>query len=76
MQILNVLIPTLLLVGIAVIGIGLNILLRNKKFPQHNIGRNKHMKEKGIVCAQTLDRQERKKLAKEKKYDDLKLYEA
>lgn len=50
-----------ILVGVSLIGLGLNIFFRKGgKFPETHIGRNKAMKDKGITCASSTDRDERK----------------
>ncbi|MGL5683408.1 MAG: hypothetical protein ACRDDZ_10230 [Marinifilaceae bacterium] len=41
-------------------GLGIAMLIKKGgKFPETHIGRNKNMKDLGITCAQTTDRQER-----------------
>lgn len=51
----------LILVALALIGLSIGLLLKKDgKFPEIHIGRNKHMKDKGIDCANTTDRKERK----------------
>ena len=45
---------------IAMLGFAVTILIKKKgKFPQTHIGRNKHMKDRGIHCARTTDRLDR-----------------
>lgn len=47
----TVLIATLILVGLAFVGLGINILFRrNGKFPEHEVGSNQEMKNLGITC--------------------------
>ncbi len=47
-----------ILLGIALIGLGITMLIKkNGKFPETHIGKNKAMKERGINCANTTDRQ-------------------
>lgn len=40
----------IVILAIAFIGIGFNIFLRNKKFPQTSIGKNKNMAKLGLTC--------------------------
>lgn len=50
----------LILVALSIIALSIGILLKkNGRFPETHIGRNKHMKDKGISCANTTDRRER-----------------
>ncbi len=65
---IKVLLLSLLLVGIAFLGIGFNIVFRRKKFPDTHIGGNKEMQKRGIYCAKTTDGIERKGLSKNNKY--------
>jgi hypothetical protein len=54
---------TSLLVGLAVIGLGISIFFTKKRqFPESHVGRNKAMQERGIDCVLTADRKERAKL--------------
>lgn len=56
----TVFIIVLILLGIALVGLGITILIKkNGKFPETHIGRNKAMKDRGINCANTTDRLER-----------------
>ena len=58
---MQVIIAALILVGIAVILLGINILFKKKgKFPNFHIGGNKAMKERGIYCATTTHKLEQK----------------
>ena len=49
----------LILVGIALVLLGIGILLK-RGFPETHIGRNKHMRVRGINCANTTDANDRK----------------
>lgn len=49
---LKVLIPTILLVGVSGIFLGIRMLiLKNGKFPETEVGHNKEMRKRGIICA-------------------------
>jgi hypothetical protein len=49
---------SLLLVFIAIAILGFRIFFfKNKQFPSLHIGQNKHLKEKGISCATSQDRE-------------------
>lgn len=51
---------TILLIGIAFLGLGISTFFcKKKKFPDTHIGKNKTMKERGIYCAATTDYKER-----------------
>lgn len=49
-----------ILIGLSLIGLGIGMLLKKGgKFPETHIGKSKAMKDRGITCAKTTDRQER-----------------
>ncbi len=49
---LTVLIASLVIVGIAVLGLGLNIFFRkNGRFPDSEVGTNPNMRKMGLTCA-------------------------
>lgn len=51
----------LILVGLSLVALSIGILLKKGgRFPEIHIGRNRHMKDKGIDCANTTDARERK----------------
>jgi len=51
---LQLLIPSLILVGLAFIGLAFNILFRKKgKFPETGVGHNPEMKKRGLSCARS-----------------------
>lgn len=60
-----VLIAALVVVGIAVFLLCFNIIFRKKPFPDGEIGRNKELRRRGIICA----KEEEMKIWKKKKYD-------
>ncbi|MFO7869729.1 MAG: hypothetical protein R6U95_10575 [Bacteroidales bacterium] len=41
----------LVFVGLAVVGLGVNIFFRKKKFPETEVGQNKDMRALGLSCA-------------------------
>lgn len=50
-----------ILIGLSLIGLGIGMLLKKGgRFPDIHIGKNRQMKEKGISCANTTDRNDRK----------------
>jgi hypothetical protein len=52
MMFLKVVIISFILLGVAFIGLALRTLLvRNGRFPETSIGRNRHMQQIGISCA-------------------------
>ena len=60
-MLLIVFVITSILLGIALIGLGISILIKkNGKFPETHIGKNREMKKRGIYCANTTDHLERK----------------
>ena len=48
---MKVFLAALLFVGIAVLGLGVNIFFRNKPFPDGEISTNPEMRKRGIKCA-------------------------
>lgn len=69
---IKVFLIALILIAIAIAGLAIKILISKKgKFPHTHIGGNKDMIKRGIYCAQTWDRIERKKLMKLYKKDAL-----
>ncbi len=60
-MLITIFIIVVILLGISLIGLGIGILWKKEGgFPEIHIGRNKAMKDRGITCANTADRQERK----------------
>ncbi|MFC0876061.1 hypothetical protein ACE01N_05685 [Saccharicrinis sp. FJH2] len=60
-MILQILSVTIGLVAIAFLLLGINVLFKKKgKFPNFHIGGNKEMAKRGIYCATTNDKLERK----------------
>lgn len=49
---MKIVLLSVLLVGIAFIALGIRIFfVKDGKFPETEVGRNKHMREMGITCA-------------------------
>ncbi len=58
---MKIILVALVLVGLAVFLMALSILFKkNGKFPNYHIGGNKEMSKRGIYCATTTDKLERK----------------
>lgn len=56
-----VLVISIILIGLSLIGLGISILVKKGgKFPETHIGKSRAMKDKGITCVNTTDREERK----------------
>ena len=54
---LTVLALSLVLLGMAMLGIGIKVFFsKDKKFPESRIGHNKDLRKKGIYCAKTEQR--------------------
>lgn len=72
---IKTLILTLIIVGIAFLGLCFNLVFRKKPFPETHVGHNKEMKKRGIMCVKAMDALEQKKAwAKENsKYANLKI---
>jgi hypothetical protein len=48
---LNLLIISVILLGVAMLGMMLNILVRKKgKFPEYRVGHNRNIRKMGITC--------------------------
>jgi len=48
---LQLLVISIVLIGIALLGMMLNILIKKKgKFPEYRVGHNRDMHKKGIAC--------------------------
>jgi hypothetical protein len=67
---LGVFVISLIVVIIAFLGLGFNIFLRNKPFPETEVGHNKKMKELGIFCAKC---EEWKSFKEKRKFSNLSL---
>lgn len=74
MATLKIILLAVALVAIAMLGMAIRILLkRDGQFPNTHIGGNKHMKQRGIYCAQTFDKIEQAKAKKEIKFKEITL---
>lgn len=72
MEFLKLFLVAIVLVGIAFAGLAIKLLVEKKgKFPNLHIGANKHMKERGITCAQTFDKIEQAKARRELSFKEL-----
>jgi|AntRauTorcE11897_2_1112592.scaffolds.fasta_scaffold21176_2 rRNA maturation endonuclease Nob1 len=61
---LKLLLFSVLLVFIAISILGFKLFfMKNGKFPQTEIGKNKEMRKRGIYCAKTMDMVDRKACA-------------
>lgn len=57
-----IILSTLVLVALAVLGLAISMIVKKDgKFPELHIGRNDKLKERGITCATTQDKMERKR---------------
>lgn len=70
---MEIVLLSIVLLGIGFLGMAFNIVFRKKKFPDTHVGHNKEMKKRGIVCAKTMDRAERKKLKDGLRFNDIQL---
>ncbi len=72
MEFLKLFLVAIVLVAIAFAGLAIKILFEKRgQFPNLHIGGNKHMKERGITCAQTFDKIEQAKARKELSFKEL-----
>ncbi len=63
---LKLLIPAAVLIGLSAIFLGIRMLiLKNGKFPETEIGRNKEMQKRGIICAKTEEIKSRREIDKQ-----------
>lgn len=59
---MHTIILAIVLVALAFVGMAISILIKKKgKFPELHIGKNEKLREKGITCATTQDREARKR---------------
>ena len=72
MEFLTIIILSLILLGLAVLAMGVNVFIRKRKFPNTHIGGNKEMIKRDIYCAKTMDKIENKKAKEEVRIKNLK----
>jgi len=74
MEILTVLFLAVILVGIAIAGMAITILVKKGgKFPNTHVSGNKYLKRNGIYCSQTQDRLAQDSAYKKIDYGNLKV---
>jgi hypothetical protein len=74
METLRVILLAVVIMILVILGLATQILLKKGgKFPNTHIGGNKHMKARGIVCAQTDDKMEQAKAKREMRFKELTL---
>lgn len=63
---LNILLLSTVLIGISMLGMALNILVKKKgKFPAYQIGHNKDMSRLGVKCVKHIERNDHRTRRKE-----------
>ena len=74
MELIKVILLAIAIVTLAILGLATRILLKKGgEFPNTHVGGNKHLKKRGIYCAQTFDKIEQAKAKKEMKFRELTL---
>ena len=77
MEVLKLVLIAIVLMTFVVLGLGIQILFKKEgKFPNYHIGGNKHMKERGISCAQSYDKIEQANARKELRFKKISLNES
>jgi hypothetical protein len=72
MAVIKLILLAIILMAFVVAGLAIKILLKKDgKFPNTHIGGNKHMKERGVSCAQTYDKIEQAKVRRELQFKNL-----
>jgi hypothetical protein len=72
MAVIKLILLAIILMAFVVAGLAIKILLKKDgKFPNTHIGGNKHMKERGVTCAQTYDKIEQAKVRRELQFKNL-----
>ena len=70
MEILKVILLTVAVIGLAMAGMAITILVKKGgKFPNTHVSGNKYLKRNGIYCAQTQDKLEQRNAWKKMNYD-------
>lgn len=68
MNFLQILVISIILLAIAFVALGIQILLKKKgKFPNTHVSSNKALRDKGITCVQSFDKAEQQKAMQEKR---------
>lgn len=74
MKFLVVILLAAVLVGVAIAGMAIQILVKKGgKFPNTHVSGNKYLKKQGVYCSQTQDRLEQAKAWKKVNYNNLTL---
>ncbi len=74
MEFLTVLLLTIVLVGLAMAGMAITILVKKGgKFPNTHVSGNKYLKRNGVYCSQTQDRLAQASAYKKVDYEKLKI---
>jgi hypothetical protein len=74
MEYLIIIILSVIIVALAFAGLAVRLLIKKGgRFPNIHVGGNKHLKRRGIYCAQTQDRLERNELKKKTDFTKVKL---
>ena len=69
---LKIVLITIALISTAIFALSIRIVLvKDGKFPETHISRNKEMKKKGIQCVKAMDRIEQEKRDQQNKYKDI-----
>ena len=69
---LKIVLITIAVVSISILALSIRIvLIKDGKFPETHISRNKEMKEKGIQCVQAMDRIEHAKMDQQNKFKNV-----
>jgi hypothetical protein len=70
MEVLKVILLAIGLLGIAMLGMAIRIVLKKGgRFPNTHVSGNRYLKRKGVYCAQTQDKLAQRSAQKEVKYD-------
>lgn len=74
MSAIQTILAALILIGIAVIGLAIRIIIiKGGRFPETHVGHNKEMRKRGIFCAKAFDKMEQKKAKSPVDYTTLKI---
>jgi hypothetical protein len=72
-EFLTILLGAVIILAFAMVGLAFKILFKkNGEFPNTHVSGNKHLREQGVTCIQTYDREEREKGRKKISYTGLK----